>query len=427
MLTDIIKTVFTRLNREKLPATPDLYRKIFCEEARKLGLYSAECNSINSLEDALSYKNRVKLKELKIESMDELLEYLSRQLEETSTGNYENGDTNKTDLADLIGIVDIVKDALQPSLGNLFHEEINDFNLKISADPTLITLKSTQDEFHHLVEERFNTDKKAIISKTSDLAKILSNITKSLHDSINTNKDGSAQVNNLKKDLENLDISNYEDKLQIKELKEQFLSIATAIEDEAILLSTSLSKENNKISALEKKIQDLEKQLTDTKKRANSDFLTGALTRQAFDDLLKKLEKEYLDNESDYSAVFFDLDHFKKINDTYGHDAGDHILSTFAKLLRKEFKDKGKVARYGGEEFVVLLPQKGINESFIYTKKVQTILHRSQFVYDKHKLKITFSGGICQRSDKSSPQELIKHADALLYKAKNSGRDRIEF
>ena len=69
MLTDIIKTVFTRLNKEKIPATPDMYRKLFCEEAKKLGIYTDDCNSINMLQESLSYKNRTKMKKLNINLM----------------------------------------------------------------------------------------------------------------------------------------------------------------------------------------------------------------------------------------------------------------------------------------------------------------------------------------------------------------------
>ncbi len=77
MLTDIIKTTFSLLNKAGIPATPDMYRKYFCEEARKIGLYNSECNSIQALSDSLSYKNKRKLKKLDIETMDQLLDFLS--------------------------------------------------------------------------------------------------------------------------------------------------------------------------------------------------------------------------------------------------------------------------------------------------------------------------------------------------------------
>lgn len=423
MLTDIIKTVFMRLNNEQVPATPDMYRKFFCEEAKKLGLYSTECNSINTLQDSLSYSNRMKLKKLNINDMDTLLDYLTAKLD-----NNNDSETieSKKNIIGLINLVEIVKDALQPSIGNIYHNEIEEFNKKIMDNPKLIENKDVYQEFNYLIEERFKLDKNVIINKTSELASILANITKSLNQSINANKDGSFNISNIKKELDGLDVPESENDEYLKDLKRQFMSIATSIESEANNLSTILLKENSKVNSLEKKIQVLEKQLKDAKKQSNTDFLTGAMTRKAFDERLKFLEKGYLDKNEDYSVMFFDLDHFKSINDTYGHDAGDKVLSTFSKLLLKEFKGIGDVARYGGEEFVVLLPKKDVEESLIYANKIQDILRKSQFIYEEHKLSVTFSGGICQRNQKASSEILIKDADELLYKAKQNGRDRIE-
>lgn len=357
MLNDMIKTVFMRLNYDKTPATPDMYRKYFCEEAKKHGIYTENCNSIEVLKESLSLQDQMKLEELNIDTMDSLLHYLSDQLE-------------------------------KPKKSNIDHE--------------------------------------TILLKTTEITSILANITQSLNRSITASKDGDFNISQIKNEIDKLDVAGFESDEVLQDLKSQFLNIADSIQSETKALSTVLSDESNKVVTLEDKIQKLEKQLKDAKKQSNTDFLTGALTRKAFDEKLNTLEKEFSSESKDYSVIFFDLDYFKKINDTYGHDAGDKVLSTFSKLLLKEFKNYGHIARYGGEEFVAICPEKTIEECFQKAQMIREILHKANFVYDQQKIKVTYSGGICQRSTQDHMESMLKHADKLLYEAKKNGRDRIE-
>ena len=419
MLTDIIKTVFTRLNKEHIPATPNMYRKLFCEEARKLGIYTEDCNSINMLEETLSYKNRAKMKKLNIESMDSLLEYLNKRLEEEKSHN-------SADVADLIGIVDVLKSTLQPSIGNYYSENIEGFEQKITEHPELIVDDKVHSEIYELIKERQHIDKQIIVSKTAELASILATVTKSLTESINANKSGSFSVASIKKELDILDIPELKGNSSLQDLKKQFLAIANTIEKEADVLTDVLSKANRKVNSLENKVKKLEHQLKDAKKATHIDFLTGAMTRKAFDVKLQKSEVEFKQKEVDFSIIFFDIDNLNKINDTYGNEAVDKVLATFSRLLLKEFNGYGHVARYGAEEFVVLFLGKSVQECMIYAKRIQTVVHKAHFIFEHHKLNITFSGAICQRKDKENIKELLETGDELICKAKENGGDRVE-
>jgi hypothetical protein len=95
MITDIIRIIFLKLNKDKIPATPDMYRKYFYKEARRLGVYHSEYNSINSLLDTLSYRNRQIIKKLKINSMEDLLKFLIVQLENASKVTNEDKENKK--------------------------------------------------------------------------------------------------------------------------------------------------------------------------------------------------------------------------------------------------------------------------------------------------------------------------------------------
>ncbi len=418
MLNDIIKTVFLQLNAQKIPVTPDMYRKYFCKEAKRLGMYTEDCNSLEVLKESLSFQNQAKLKKLNIDNMDTLLNYLAQQLSKTD---------NKEEVSNMIGMVALLKDTLEPSVGTYEDDNISSLEVKLKSNPNLLMDDELQKEIFALIDERKKLDRQVIMDKTAELATVLSTITQSLKNSLNASKDGNFNIKNIKQEIDKLDVAGFESDQALKDIKAQFISVADSIQTETDALSTVLSNESHKVTSLEQKVQLLEKQLLDAKKQSNTDFLTGAMTRKAFDEKLNALEAKFTAEAKDYSVIFFDLDHFKNINDTYGHDAGDKVLSTFSKLLLKEFNQFGLVARYGGEEFVALCPQKSVQECHDKAQEVRTILHKANFVYDNQKIKVTYSGGVCQRSEQDTVQTMLKQADKLLYDAKENGRDQIRF
>ena len=98
----------------------------------------------------------------------------------------------------------------------------------------------------------------------------------------------------------------------------------------------------------------------------------------------KKIEREYKAFESSYFLVFIDLDHLKKINDTYGHGCGDAVLSTFGSILKKLTRDEDIVSRYGGEEFICLVHYKNDLEIKYYLKRMKNIIEDNKFLYNKY-------------------------------------------
>ena len=147
--------------------------------------------------------------------------------------------------------------------------------------------------------------------------------------------------------------------------------------------------------------------------------------------LLEALEAEFkrakaLHNE--FSVLFFDLDHFKKVNDTYGHDAGDYVLKEFAALIRSNhLRPKDVFARYGGEEFVVLLSATGAKAAAELGERIRASIETHAFIYEGKRLPITTSMGIAElHAGVTSAQTLLKAADKALYVAKSGGRNRVE-
>lgn len=151
-----------------------------------------------------------------------------------------------------------------------------------------------------------------------------------------------------------------------------------------------------------------------------------------FDGLTTFYNKKYFLQEvklrgdrTDYTIVMADIDFFKKINDTYGHQAGDFILVELAELYKKELRKNDLLGRYGGEEFIFLL-KGSVNQTQQVIERVRTVIENKVFKYEGHDLKITSSFGLCDNSNATySLPILIKKADLSLYKSKNNGRNQL--
>lgn len=146
--------------------------------------------------------------------------------------------------------------------------------------------------------------------------------------------------------------------------------------------------------------------------------------------LLEALEAEFKRAKAlhtDFSVLFFDLDHFKKVNDTYGHDAGDFVLKEFTALIRSgHLRPKDVFARYGGEEFVVLLANTGGKAAAELGEKMRAAVESHAFVYEGKRLAVTTSMGIAELSSSiESASTLLRAADKALYSAKQGGRNRV--
>ena len=159
---------------------------------------------------------------------------------------------------------------------------------------------------------------------------------------------------------------------------------------------------------------------------ADTDPLTGCANRRVLDQRLR----EELDRARRYdqvvTAVLFDVDDFKRINDTYGHQAGDRVLKQLAALLRHELRTMDFLARYGGEEFVVVLPETGGTGARLFTDRILRRVQLHNFGDAAFPVSVTVSAGLATfPDDRVADDESLMHlADQNLYKAKRAGRNR---
>ncbi len=166
--------------------------------------------------------------------------------------------------------------------------------------------------------------------------------------------------------------------------------------------------------------------LEETKKQSHSDGLTGLFNRRYFDDAMQGEMNRAQRYESSFSVFFIDLDNFKKLNDTYGHQAGDLTLKVVAKILQDMKRTEDTACRYGGEELVLILPETEKINALVIAERIRKKVEEQVLEFEGKTFGVTLSGGIASYpADGKEVRELVHAADVSLYQAKESGRNRI--
>jgi len=161
---------------------------------------------------------------------------------------------------------------------------------------------------------------------------------------------------------------------------------------------------------------------------ATRDGLTRIFNKKYLLDTLKKEFAYCLRHRIPLSLAMVDVDHFKKINDTYGHQAGDYVLARIAQRISETIRAEDLFARYGGEEFALLLRETVEEQAYVAADRCRRIVDLTDFNFGGTPIKVTISAGVATLldSDFARPEDLISAADRYLYSAKNAGRNRVE-
>ncbi len=161
---------------------------------------------------------------------------------------------------------------------------------------------------------------------------------------------------------------------------------------------------------------------------ATRDGLTRIFNKKYFLDTLRKEFAYCLRHRVPLSLVMFDIDHFKKINDTYGHPAGDYVLQRLASKVSETVRQEDLYARYGGEEFALMLRESPSDKAVRAAERCRRAIDGTEFVFNGTPIRVTISLGVATvlDSDFAQPEDLIAAADKYLYRAKKGGRNRVE-
>ena len=207
-------------------------------------------------------------------------------------------------------------------------------------------------------------------------------------------------------------------------IREQVKSFRNENDERQQLMEQEMGSLISKVSRIENESEKLKKNLEQQREKSMRDPLTGVSNRLAYDEFLKHEFSSWQRRKHALTMVVWDIDHFKKVNDEYGHQAGDKALTIVAQLLKKRLRDSDYLARYGGEEFVSLLPETPISAALPLANELRETIKASELHYNDQRVLLTISCGLAEFHDGDTPESVFQRADAALYLAKEQGRNR---
>ena len=325
---------------------------------------------------------------------------------------------------DLAKISTLLISSFVPSIASSVNDEIANLSEKIRNNPSLLESVSIENEIRTAISLRIALDKNSVKEMIESLDGVLDKLSLRLIDIIESADSSNAEIKKIKKELESY---NENPQANFGNAHKKLYTIAVALEQNTQLLSLDLKKHSQEVQLLGNKINKLEQELEAVRQESKEDFLTKLYNKRALDEFFAIKDAEYERYGRNYSVVMFDLDHFKVVNDTYGHEAGDAVLSAFAGILKQEARSVDIVGRYGGEEFIAILSETDTEGGAIFAEKVRKYVQKARFMYKGQRIEVTVSSGVSERKKHISLKALINSADEYLYKAKKDGRNRVSF
>lgn len=310
---------------------------------------------------------------------------------------------------------------MKPSVDGSLTYDIEKLTLELSKNPHNLVNEKFIKKLISIGEERVKKDRLALKNKSEDIKNITDLMINYFDKSLKDHETTDSSLNRITKRIKKIKDE------ELSDLKAEFEKMVKSFNDVLIKNKQDLQKGQEECAKLQTQIDELEKNLLEIQKDKNIDYLSGLLNRRGFMEELHKADNEYDVFGTEYAIIYFDLDHFKEVNDKYGHDCGDVVLATFAKLLKQLTRVEDVVARWGGEEFIALIHYEENNELEHYISRVKYMVNKNSFKYKDLRVKITFSAGVALREKYQSFDETVKFADSLLLQAKSGGRNRIFF
>lgn len=507
----IIKKAIKRLEAQGNLLTPDFYAEAFCKEAAIAGFVTEDCSKTEKFTASLNKEFQDELKKYHIKNLSELVRFLISKLNRTNPSHCANmleaqtlltkrilqvvevlhneqaaelarrsldllnreappsemdnyrqlwvnfittyddtflqklkalGDVDSRNLkktvenlnlsnlcekrpgeVELSSIASLLISSLIPSIASSVNEKIADISQRIKNDPYLLESPSVEDEIRSAIALRITLDKDSVKEMIESIDGVLDKLSLRLIEMIESSDSSTIEIQKIKKELEGY---NEKSITNFSIAHKKIYALAIALERNTQTLSKDLKKHNSEVEELSKKVEFLESELERVREESKEDFLTKLYNKRALEEFMNMKENEFERYGHNFAVVFLDLDHFKSINDTYGHAAGDAVLGAFAKILKSEARNVDIVGRFGGEEFIALLGETDKDGGAVFAEKVRIKVKNSRFMYKQNRINITVSCGVSDRTSNYSLAGLLKSADEALYRAKDEGRDRVK-
>ncbi|MFN7087316.1 MAG: GGDEF domain-containing protein [Burkholderiales bacterium] len=209
------------------------------------------------------------------------------------------------------------------------------------------------------------------------------------------------------------------------------INVIINILDEALRETSALRHDDSvrlareEVARTEQRIELLKREMEQLRSLIHFDHLTGTLNRSGLDQTFQREAAQADRHGTVLGVALLDIDDFKRLNDTHGHQAGDAVLAYLAQIMRKSLRPSDAVARYGGEEFLILFPHSGLEQAEKALWRLQEELAKFPYAANGTALPVAFSAGVTTRKSGESQAAVIARADQALYEAKRSGKRRV--
>lgn len=214
---------------------------------------------------------------------------------------------------------------------------------------------------------------------------------------------------------------------KVEEINEELAALDEPGEEDVLVSVNKLISVNeqmkHQLQAAEERLQAQARQIESHAVEARTDPLTQVANRRALEDVLRQCAEENAKNGRPVTVMIIDVDHFKRFNDTHGHQAGDEVLRGVARVLRKAMPEEYLVARYGGEEFSVVFPNSTLAAVKETAERARLAIASGRFRYEGRELRVTASAGIAELAIGENEATFVKRADEALYASKHAGRN----
>ena len=329
---------------------------------------------------------------------------------------------------------------LQSILGNEFIDNISSVKDHISKCENIDYLLSLrkqiveiiQDYVDHIRKERLQITGfikeigKKLIEIEGDLLLAFTNSNKLLEEDYKFSEKLGNQIKGIGKSIENS--RDFEDLKKI--IMTELTTLNQTLGDKREEYTARIEKSNKEKEKLQQYFEKIVNNVIEQNKilleRNKKDQLTGILNRVTFDESVTIELERYKRYMEPFSIIMFDIDYFKNVNDTYGHEAGDRVLQGIAKCVGGILRKTDVFARYGGEEFIILLLQTDLRKSFKVGEKLRETVQNTEFLYEGDKVPITVSVGITEvKPSDTEYKTIFNRVDSYMYKAKEGGRNAV--
>ncbi|MCK5539371.1 MAG: GGDEF domain-containing protein [Deltaproteobacteria bacterium] len=212
---------------------------------------------------------------------------------------------------------------------------------------------------------------------------------------------------------------------EVQEIRELLLQQTKGLQARTRQMVADVEQARGQVDDANKKVEVLKKQMEKVKQEIIIDPLTRTYNRRAYDEKINQEMMGYQRYGRPTALAIIDIDHFKLVNDTYGHRTGDGVLRVLSEVMKKEIREIDVLARYGGEEFALILPHTPYQKALDVAERIRQKVEDSRFTYKGKPFSVTISIGVGTLKENDTLDSYVERVDQALYRAKNGGRNRV--